>query len=416
MIIFAHDFLYFIHKKQKIMKPRVQLQKGRHRHQDVVFLRFEKDRSLVDAVKALRHARWSDTQRHWYIPGEKFDLGQLFNKLSPIAYIDYSGLKKAEGLTALGVQRSQSDKRINSGFSEYSGASMNPTRPETAGKILSVHNREHINTFRLWMQHKRYSQSSINTYCGAILQFLTFCAPRQAEQLSNEDMVRFINEYLIANGLSFSYQNQIVNAAKLFFKEIVKSPVEINKLERSRREHKLPNVLSKEEVAAILEALPNMKHRCMLSLIYACGLRRSELLNLKHGNVDSRRGMLTIRNAKGRKDRLIPISKKVIEMLRSYYKAYRPAVWLFEGQTKGTPYSAESLSKVLKNALKQAGIKKNASLHWLRHSYATHMLESGVDLRFIQELLGHKSSKTTEIYTHVSMKSLQNIKSPFDDL
>ncbi len=404
------------------MKTRVQLQKGRHRHQDVVFLQFDKDRSLIHTIKTLEYVRWSSTRQYWYIPGEKFDLGQLFNKLSPVAYIDYSALKKITGHTAMKVQGPQPEKQGNPEKFEQSGNSGKPKEPGKPGKhkkpemCLCDHNRECIDTFRLWMRHKRYSRSSIDTYCGAIGQFLAFCEPRPVEQLTNEDMVRFINDHLIAKGLSFSYQNQVVNAAKLFFREVVRSPIDIDKLERPRREHKLPNILSKEEVAVILDASPNVKHNCMLSLIYACGLRRSELLKLKPGDVDSRRGMLTIRNAKGRKDRLIPISKKVIEMLRAYYKAYRPGVWLFEGQKKGTPYSAESLSKVLKNALKRTGIRKNASLHWLRHSYATHLLESGVDLRFIQELLGHKSSKTTEIYTHVSMKRLQNIKSPFDDL
>lgn len=154
----------------------------------------------------------------------------------------------------------------------------------------------------------------------------------------------------------------------------------------------------------------------MLSLIYACGLRRSELLNLKPGDIDSKRGLLSIRNAKGRKDRVVPVSEKIIELLRDYFKSYRPKVYLFEGQEEASRYSEESLSKVLKNALKSAKINRPVTLHWLRHSYATHMLESGVDLRYIQELLGHKNSKTTEIYTHVSIKSLQKIKSPFDDL
>jgi len=154
----------------------------------------------------------------------------------------------------------------------------------------------------------------------------------------------------------------------------------------------------------------------MLSLMYACGLRRSELLNLKPQNIDSKRHLLIIRNAKGRKDRVVPISDKLIEMLREYYKEYKPKVWLFEGQKAGEPYSETSLQKVLKIALAEAGNKKPVTLHWLRHSYATHLLESGTDLRFIQELLGHKSSKTTEIYTHVTEKSLQKIKSPFEDL
>jgi integrase/recombinase XerD len=154
----------------------------------------------------------------------------------------------------------------------------------------------------------------------------------------------------------------------------------------------------------------------MLCLIYACGLRRGELLHLKPLDIASSRGLLIIRQGKGNKDRIVPISEKTVEILRVYYRMYQPKVWLFEGQVAGQPYSERSLQLVLKRALELAKIKKPVTLHWLRHSYATHLLENGTDLRYIQELLGHKSSKTTEIYTHVSTRSLQKIKSPFDDL
>lgn len=160
----------------------------------------------------------------------------------------------------------------------------------------------------------------------------------------------------------------------------------------------------------------NPKHKMMLSLIYGCGLRRSELLNLKPNDIDSNRNIIIIRQAKGKKDRIAPISEKLIAMLREYYKLFKPRIWLFEGQKAGEPYAAKSLQCVLKQAVDKCKITKPVTLHWLRHSYATHLLESGTDLRYIQELLGHKSSKTTEIYTHVSTKNLQNIKSPFDDL
>lgn len=175
-------------------------------------------------------------------------------------------------------------------------------------------------------------------------------------------------------------------------------------------------MLSKEEVKAILNAHKNIKHRMMLSLIYSCGLRRSELLNLKPNDIDSKRNLIMIKQSKGRKDRIVQLSEKILAMLRLYYQLERPKVWLFEGQQPGVQYSEKSLESVLKQALAKAKIKKPVSLHWLRHSYATHLLEAGTDLRFIQELLGHSSSKTTEIYTHVSTKSIQNIKSPFDDL
>src|ERR1041385_1482301 len=157
----------------------------------------------------------------------------------------------------------------------------------------------------------------------------------------------------------------------------------------------------KEEVNELLPASKNIKQRGMLSLIYSCGLRRGELLRLKPGDINSDRRILIIRSGKGMKDRITPLSERTIKMLRDYYKTYRPQTWLFEGQEAGTAYSEKSLESVLKQALGRTKIGKPVTLHWLRHSYATHLLENGTDLRYIQEILGHKSSKTTEIYTHV---------------
>ncbi|NVO02812.1 MAG: site-specific integrase [Bacteroidetes bacterium] len=276
--------------------------------------------------------------------------------------------------------------------------------------------REGLSKLKNWMAHKRYSESTIKTYLDGAKSFLMFVHPKPMNTLNNNDMVEYVNGYIIKNKLSFSYQNQVINAVKIFFREIVRSKFDVETLERPRRQHKLPNVLSKEEITAILRGPRNIKHKAMLSLIYSCGLRRGELLNLKSTDVDSKRNLLIIRNAKGYKDRVAPLSDKIIEMLRNYYKVYKPVKWLFEGQFKETPYSENSLQNVFKQALALTNIKKPATLHWLRHSYATHLLESGTDLRYIQEILGHKSSKTTEIYTHVSNKSLQKIKSPFDEL
>jgi integrase/recombinase XerD len=191
--------------------------------------------------------------------------------------------------------------------------------------------------------------------------------------------------------------------------------MEVDFIQRPRREKRLPNVLSKNEVKSILEAPTNLKHRAMLSLIYACGLRRSELLSLTKFDIDSKRMVVIIRMAKGKKDRIVPLSPKILSLLRDYYKSYNPKEFLFEGQGGGK-YSEKSLENVFKQSLLKANNKKPVTLHWLRHSYATHLLESGTDLRYIQDLLGHKSSKTTEIYTHVSTKIIEHIKSPFDDL
>ena len=288
-------------------------------------------------------------------------------------------------------------------------------KPVKVSKLTAVH-LEDIQRFKNYLTAKRYSKSTVKTYSEAIASFFNFYAEKPTAEIDNNDIIFFNNEDILKNNLSASYQNQVVYAVKLFYAVVQDKKIVMELIERPRREHKLPNVLSKEEVKAILVALKNQKHKSMLSLIYACGLRRSELLNLELTDVQSDRKILLIRQSKGKKDRIVPLSEKILEMLRSYYLEYRPKKWLFEGQNPLTQYSERSLEQVLKKSIITVKINKPVTLHWLRHSYATHLLENGTDLRYIQELLGHTSSRTTEIYTHVSTKNIQLIKSPFDDL
>ena len=187
-------------------------------------------------------------------------------------------------------------------------------------------------------------------------------------------------------------------------------------LERPRRGRPLPNVLPKEMVKELLEGIPNLKHKAALSMVYGLGLRRSELINLKLTDIDSKAKTVVIRQGKGQKDRVLPLPDNLLRLLRNYYKSYKPKVWLIEGDKVGKPYSPTSLQNIFKKYLAKVSKNNTFTLHSLRHSYATHILDSGTDIRFIQELLGHKSSRTTEIYTHVSMRSLRNIKSPLDDM
>ena len=273
-----------------------------------------------------------------------------------------------------------------------------------------------IEKFKQWLLSKRYSPSTIKTYSEALKSFFIFYREKPISEISNEDVIIYNNEYILKNNLSASYQNQIVNAIKLFFQTIRETKMLVDKIHRPKRSKLLPNVLSKEEIKLILNVHNNIKHKMMLSLIYSCGLRCGELLALKPVHIDSKRNIVLLKNSKGQKDRIVPLSPFILEMLREYYKIFKPKTYLFEGQNIGLPYDARSLQLILKQALQKTGITKPATLHWLRHSYATHLLESGTDLRYIQELLGHSSSKTTEIYTHVSTKSIQQIKSPFDDL
>ena len=275
---------------------------------------------------------------------------------------------------------------------------------------------QHLISFKNYMNFRRYSQNTIKTYADALEVFFRFYKDQAPESLNIEDIINFNTSYILKKNLSASYQNQVINAIKLFYRNRFNRAMEVDFIQRPRREKRLPNVLSKNEVKSILEAPTNLKQRAMLSLIYACGLRRSELLNLTLKDILSDRNLLFIRQSKGKKDRVVPISIKLIEMLRDYYKSFKPKTWLFEGQEVGKKYSERSIQLVLNQAVEKAKIVKPVSLHWLRHSYATHLLESGTDLRYIQELLGHSSSRTTEIYTHVSTRNLQQIRSPFDDL
>jgi integrase/recombinase XerD len=275
---------------------------------------------------------------------------------------------------------------------------------------------QEIENFKKYLNTKRYSPNTVKTYSEALQSFLLFYNDKEVKKINNNDVVEFYNGYILERKLSISFQNQVVNAIKLYFRTIKETAIIIDKIYRPKREKLLPNVLSKEEIKKILEAHSNVKHKTMLCMIYSCGLRRSELINLKPQDIDSKRGVVIIKQAKGRKDRIAPLSPNILLMLREYYKTHKPITYLFEGRIEGTKYDERSLGEVLKQAVNKVSIKKPISLHWLRHSYATHLLESGTDLRYIQEILGHKSSRTTEIYTHVSTKSLQKVKSPFDDL
>jgi integrase/recombinase XerD len=226
--------------------------------------------------------------------------------------------------------------------------------------------------------------------------FLRYFSAKEIAAISNDDLIDFNNNYILKNNFSASFQNQVVNAVKLYFAAIQHKKMDVELIHRPRREKVLPNVLSKEEVKAILDAHVNIKHKMMLCLIYSCGMRCGELLALHPVHIDSKRNIILLKCAKGKKDRIVPLSPLILKMLREYYKIYKPKIYLFEGALLGEPYSEKSLQSVLKQAIKKVGIAKPVTLHWLRHSYATHLLESGTDLRYIQELLGHSSSKTTD--------------------
>jgi integrase/recombinase XerD len=371
-----------------------------------IALRFPYDSELIAIVKGLHDARWSNQMKCWHVAYSNDIIAVLLKAYYGKAYIDYTALKP--NLTEkIKVRREEEQRKKSGKTKELTEAELPP---------LSDKSKEDIDKYRRWMEANRYPESTVQTYVAMMVKFLRFVSPNEAQDCTSDDLIRIVEEYILPNGLSHSFQNQMISSVKKFYGSIYKSVIDPGTFSRPRPLHRLPNVLSREEVKRILNSLTNEKHRVMLSLIYACGLRRSELIQLIPADIERSRNLLRIRQSKGFRDRIVPVSDRTIEMVDSYIGHYKPKKYIFEGQFPGGPYSATSLEKVLKKACIRAGIRKGVTLHWLRHSYATHLLESGTDLRYIQELLGHKSSKTTEIYTHVTTKSIQKIRSPFDDL
>lgn len=261
----------------------------------------------------------------------------------------------------------------------------------------------------------RYSESTRKIYHHMFREFLRFTYPKNLHQITATDIYQYQHHIVVEKKCSSSYQNQSINAIKFYLEQVLGQDKQHYALERPKKETKLPEVLSTEEIGRILKSVVNLKHKTLLTTLYSGGLRMGELLSLSIADIDPDHMRIWIRGGKGAKDRITVLSPHLLSLLRLYYKEYRPKIYLFEGPG-GKPYAASSVRKVLQKAVTKAGIRKRVRPHVLRHSFATHLLEQGTNLRYIQTLLGHTSPKTTEIYTHVSSKKLEEIHSPLDRL
>jgi len=261
---------------------------------------------------------------------------------------------------------------------------------------------------------RKYSKKTINAYIYHNEKFLNFCK-KEYKDIADEDIKNYLYFLTEKKNVSASTLNIAISALKFYYGEILKKNF-VYEIKRPKKDRKLPVVLSQEEVSKILSSVENIKHKAILMLVYSSGLRVGEVVKLKPEDIDSNRKIIHIKDAKGRKDRYTMLSDKILETLREYWKQYKPQKWLFRGANPERHITIRTVEKIFKHACEKAVIRKNVTAHTLRHSFATHLLESGTDLRYIQELLGHKSSKTTEIYTHVSTKDIGKIKSPLDSL
>lgn len=264
------------------------------------------------------------------------------------------------------------------------------------------------------MQTRNYSQRSIDTYLHMLCELEEY-HKSSIDEISSDQVKDFLHYSISERDLSVSYMNQVISAVKILQRDVLGRSWESIRIMRPRGIKKLPVVLSKEEVKSIIETTRNLKHRAILAVIYSAGLRISEVINLRPSDIDSNRNQIRVQG-KGNKYRYTLLSVKTLDLLRIYWLAYRPQQYLFEGQRKGKPVSRGTIQKVFKESCKRAGIKKQATIHSLRHSFATHLLENGVNLKIIQSLLGHSSLRTTSIYLHVTRHDLAMVKSPFDEI
>lgn len=264
------------------------------------------------------------------------------------------------------------------------------------------------------MQTRNYSPRSITTYIH-MLRSLEEYHNTSVDEISIDQVKDFLQYSIETRKVSVSYINQVISAVKILQQDVLGKQWESIKIKRPRRVKKLPVVLSKEEVRSMIATTRNLKHRVIIAVIYSAGLRISELISLRPSDIDSDRKQIRV-IGKGNKYRYTLLSENALDMLRIYWRAYRPVQYLFEGHKKGQPVSRSTIRIVFRNAVKKTGINKQATVHSLRHSFATHLLESGVNLKIIQTLLGHSSLRTTSIYLHVTRFDPASIKSPFDEI
>lgn len=364
-----------------------------HRDQHCIAFKPGADSKSYSIIRSLPGVLYTKTYSRWYLINDKpsvFNtIFEAFNKEK--IFVDYSALKlRKEEVTDLRV----------------------------VSIPKGLMNEVHSTALRLMAQKlslRGYSATTAKTYTEHFKLFLRFYSNYRPEELEEPEITNYLLYLIEKKKISKSTQNSAINAIKFYYEKVLKQDRKVYYLERPLKEKKLPMVLNQNEIISIFGALNNIKHSAMLMLIYSAGLRRSELINLQVGDLDMARQIVFIRGGKGRKDRQSLLAKNLNPLIEDYLTEYKPRFWLFEGE-KGDQYSESSLQKVFKQALLKAGVKKEAHLHSLRHSFATHLLESGASTRFIQVLLGHESTKTTEIYTQVTQFSLSKIQSPMDQL
>lgn len=340
---------------------------------------------LTEEIKKLPYCKWNAENKWWSIPyAEKF--------ISELKLL-------AESYHLTFVLEEEMNSGRQNRISPYNVPNYKACPYEMTEKLKEL----------------RYSESTLRSYKTLFEEFINYYHKFEIDRIDEKMIIAYLRYLVMERKVSSSYQNQAINAIKFYYERVLGGQRKVYYIDRPKTEKTLPVVLSEEETIQVLNAVDNLKHKAILMTIYSAGLRISEAVNLKIMDIDSQRMQIRVEQSKGKKDRYTLLAAKTLEILRMYVKEYKPKNWLFEGQS-GEQYSDRSIQAILKMAVAKTNIKKHVTVHTLRHSFATHLLENGTDLRYIQNLLGHENSKTTEIYTHVTTKGFGQIKSPMDKL
>lgn len=364
------------------------------------------DKEVEYALRKVRGIRWSTGAKLWYLPLTKENYRLLQETL--------------QGKTLLNTDplRSYLEQRRTLFPSLQTEKLTRASSQLLLLQPLSAANRQAFSQFLTQLQLKAYSPSTLKTYRNEFLPLLRLLKNRDVATLTVEEVRRYLLYCIKKQGLKEATLHSRINALKFYFEQVLGHERMFLEVPRPKRPIQLPKVLGEEELGRLFNAVTNRKHKAILFTAYSAGLRVSEVVHLKLAHVDSARMQLFIERAKGKKDRCVGLSPVLLDVLRSYLRGCtpRPSTYLFEGPVPGQPYSAKSMTRIFREAKQRAGILKEVSFHALRHSFATHLLEKGVDIRYIKDLLGHFSIKTTERYLHVKKEQLVAIRSPFDEL
>ena len=364
-----------------LQHPIIFLEEKIHRKNNQLLIKFDYDETLISLIRSIQGTSWSKSLKAWYILNTKDNLNIILKLFEKITTVDFSKTGKSVPFK----------------------------------RNLTEEQKQLLNQFYLFLKGKRYSQSTIQTYTFFIADFINFHTKTPLAELTNRAVELFIETVFMERNYSVSSQRQFISALKIFTVFCPQTKIHNLSLERPKKSRILPSVLSQEEVLRIIQLTKNLKHRAIIVLLYSSGLRIGEVTNLLLKNIDIIRRQIKVEKGKGRKDRFVVLATSYLPLLQNYLTTFKPALYFIEGPT-GKKYSESSIRKFLFRSVQKAGISKKVTPHTLRHSYATHLLENGVGLRHIQELLGHAKPETTMIYTHVAKKDLLDIQSPLDTI